>query len=226
VTDPQPGDEEVCQTLGCGHRRDQHREFPGLGLGCAVTAPGDYWADTCNEFRPAAPSEPPAVCTDPWCPPIPGVAKHLHHSGPPPVPGPPEQPDGMKRKAATCPHCAETGPCHPGCAAVGQDDDTDWLYNEASGILYAPWPSKPGMRMAIATQVDQSFGHAIAATMNAATRPSADAEKLRLLRGLAEWLVAMDDDDPESIGRQDRRTVTLTAIIDRALAALDGERRG
>ena len=53
-----------------------------------------------------------------------------------------------------------------------------------------------------------------------AARPSADTET----RALAEWLVLLDDDDPESPGRQDRRTVTLTAIIDRARAALDGER--
>jgi len=39
---------------------------------------------------------------------------------------PPEPSDGMTRKAATCPHCAETGRCHPGCAAVGQDEAQQW----------------------------------------------------------------------------------------------------
>lgn len=37
---------------------------------------------------------------------------------------------------------------------------------------------------------------------------------------LTEWLVSLDDDDPESPGRVARRTVTLTAIIERARKAL------
>ena len=40
------------------------------------------------------------------------------------------------------------------------------------------------------------------------------------LRRLAEWLVSLDDDTPESPGRQARRTVTLTIIIERARRAL------
>lgn len=40
---------------------------------------------------------------------------------------------------------------------------------------------------------------------------------------LAEWLVSLDDDDPASPGRKDRQTVTLTQIINRARAALDGK---
>jgi hypothetical protein len=42
------------------------------------------------------------------------------------------------------------------------------------------------------------------------------------LRELAEWLVSLDDDDSDSPGRCDRRTVTLTQIIDRARNALQG----
>ncbi len=42
-------------------------------------------------------------------------------------------------------------------------------------------------------------------------------------RELATWLVTLDDDDPESPGRQERRTVTLTQIINRARRALDGD---
>lgn len=54
-----------------------------------------------------------------------------------------------------------------------------------------------------------------------------DDEIARLIGLLAErdallrWLVSLDDDDPESPGRVDRRTVTLTRIVDRARAALD-----
>jgi hypothetical protein len=38
----------------------------------------------------------------------------------------------------------------------------------------------------------------------------------------AEWVVSLDDDDPESPGRQERRTVTLTQIVGRARAAIGG----
>ena len=37
---------------------------------------------------------------------------------------------------------------------------------------------------------------------------------------LLVWLVSLDDPDPESQGFQDRRTVTMTGIIQRARAAL------
>ena len=36
----------------------------------------------------------------------------------------------------------------------------------------------------------------------------------------AQWLIRMDDDDPESQGRIDRKTVTLNQIIDRARKAI------
>lgn len=42
------------------------------------------------------------------------------------------------------------------------------------------------------------------------------------LKEFAEWIVSMDDDDPNSPGRKDRQTVTLTQIINRAKEALDG----
>jgi len=35
------------------------------------------------------------------------------------------------------------------------------------------------------------------------------------------WLISLDDDDPRSPGRQDRRTVSLTQIINRARAAAE-----
>jgi hypothetical protein len=42
-------------------------------------------------------------------------------------------------------------------------------------------------------------------------------------KGVLEWLVSLDD--PEDVlGREERRTVTLTQIIDRAHRALDPER--
>jgi len=44
------------------------------------------------------------------------------------------------------------------------------------------------------------------------------AERERL-RKFAEWIVSLDDDDPESPGRQARKTVTLSNIIDRARKA-------
>lgn len=40
------------------------------------------------------------------------------------------------------------------------------------------------------------------------------------LRAFAEWLVSMDDSE-DVLGREARRTVILTNIIDRARAALD-----
>lgn len=40
------------------------------------------------------------------------------------------------------------------------------------------------------------------------------------LRSLAEWLVSLDDDDPNSPGRQDRKTITLNKIISRAKESL------
>lgn len=52
-------------------------------------------------------------------------------------------------------------------------------------------------------------------------RDGSDDEKLR---DLARWLVSMDD--PEDVlGREERRSVTLTAIIERARAALGQNRR-
>lgn len=42
------------------------------------------------------------------------------------------------------------------------------------------------------------------------------------LRAFASWLVSLDDDNPDSPGRQERRTVTLSQIIDRARVALAG----
>lgn len=44
------------------------------------------------------------------------------------------------------------------------------------------------------------------------------------LRELAEWLVTLDDPDPASQGFQDRRTTTMTQIIERARKALDVQR--
>lgn len=41
-----------------------------------------------------------------------------------------------------------------------------------------------------------------------------------LLQEFAEWIISMDDDDPESPGRIGRRSVTLDAIIEKARAAL------
>lgn len=40
------------------------------------------------------------------------------------------------------------------------------------------------------------------------------------LRSTAEWLVSLDNPDPDSVGFRSRRTVTLTHIIERARAAL------
>lgn len=40
---------------------------------------------------------------------------------------------------------------------------------------------------------------------------------------LVNWLVTLDDDDPESPGRKDRQTVTLTQIINKAKIALATE---
>lgn len=40
------------------------------------------------------------------------------------------------------------------------------------------------------------------------------------LREFARWIVSMDDDDPESPGRQDRRVTGLNDIINRAKEAL------
>jgi hypothetical protein len=42
------------------------------------------------------------------------------------------------------------------------------------------------------------------------------------LIAFAEWLVSMDDPDPDSAGFQARRTATLSQIIERARAALEG----
>lgn len=44
-------------------------------------------------------------------------------------------------------------------------------------------------------------------------------QRLRL-KAFAEWLVSLDDDDPNSPGRKDRQTVTLTQIVNRAKEAL------
>lgn len=41
------------------------------------------------------------------------------------------------------------------------------------------------------------------------------------LAEFARWIVSMDDDDPESQGRKDRQTITLTKIIEKARLALD-----
>lgn len=40
------------------------------------------------------------------------------------------------------------------------------------------------------------------------------------LVAFAQWVVSLDDDDPQSQGRQDRRTVTLQQITERARQAL------
>jgi hypothetical protein len=50
--------------------------------------------------------------------------------------------------------------------------------------------------------------------------------KLDKVCSLAGWLVSLDDDDPDSPGRVERRTVTLNQIIGKArdvLAILDGK---
>lgn len=47
---------------------------------------------------------------------------------------------------------------------------------------------------------------------------SAEQEVARL-RGFFDWLLTLDDPE-DSIGREERRSVTLTKIIDRARAAL------
>jgi Fe-S-cluster formation regulator IscX/YfhJ len=44
-------------------------------------------------------------------------------------------------------------------------------------------------------------------------------QRLRLV-DFAEWLISLDDDDPNSAGRKDRQTITLTKIIERAKEAL------
>lgn len=41
------------------------------------------------------------------------------------------------------------------------------------------------------------------------------------LTEFAQWIVSLDEDDPESPGRKDRQVVTLTKIIERARLALD-----
>jgi hypothetical protein len=46
--------------------------------------------------------------------------------------------------------------------------------------------------------------------------------ELEALRQLAEWLICMDDAE-DAYGSAERRTVTLTKIIDRAKLALRGE---
>lgn len=33
-----------------------------------------------------------------------------------------------------------------------------------------------------------------------------------------DWIISLDDDDPESPGRKERQTITLTKIIDKARA--------
>lgn len=43
------------------------------------------------------------------------------------------------------------------------------------------------------------------------------------VRDLVEWLATLDDPDPASQGFQDRRTVTLTQIVERAKKALGGQ---
>lgn len=40
------------------------------------------------------------------------------------------------------------------------------------------------------------------------------------LRQFAEWIVSLDDDDPQSPGRIDRRSVTLNIIVEAAREAL------
>lgn len=42
-------------------------------------------------------------------------------------------------------------------------------------------------------------------------------------RELAEWLVSLDDPDPSSAGNTERRTVTLSQIIERAREVLELE---
>lgn len=56
----------------------------------------------------------------------------------------------------------------------------------------------------------------LAVALDEARRQLAD------LRSFASWLVSLDDDNPDSPGRQERRTVTLSQIIDRARVALAG----
>jgi hypothetical protein len=36
------------------------------------------------------------------------------------------------------------------------------------------------------------------------------------LRAFAEWIISLDDDDPNSPGRKERQTITLTKIIEKA----------
>lgn len=42
------------------------------------------------------------------------------------------------------------------------------------------------------------------------------------IANFARWIVSLDDDDPNSPGRKERQTITLTKIINRAKQALDG----
>lgn len=43
-------------------------------------------------------------------------------------------------------------------------------------------------------------------------------------RQLLEWIISLDDPDPESGGFQDRRTVTLTQIISKAQECFTADR--
>lgn len=49
---------------------------------------------------------------------------------------------------------------------------------------------------------------------NNVLRPMAD-ERARL-REFVDWIISLDDDDPNSPGRKDRQTITLNKIIERA----------
>lgn len=40
------------------------------------------------------------------------------------------------------------------------------------------------------------------------------------LYSFARWIVSLDDDDPDSPGRKERQTITLTKIVERAKEAL------
>lgn len=58
-------------------------------------------------------------------------------------------------------------------------------------------------------------------TCATAIRQDGPTERSGALRAFAEWVVALDDDDPESPGRLARRTVRLDDLIRRARAALN-----
>lgn len=50
--------------------------------------------------------------------------------------------------------------------------------------------------------------------------PGARWDRIQLLTALAEWLVSLDDPDPDSAGFRARRTVSLSDVIGQARIAL------